>query len=395
MQAFSGVNYSMPSPAAQNTTTTTWHSSIRRVRRWLARQNLKDLLGTLALVVFLTVLIWVWAEREQIVGEKRMPPFALVLESDTQDRVITAIRSQSTAGTVMAVESKFSDRISVNELFVSGPNLRADDLSRALRIDPKILLSVSRDLEIGRETRIDLAARLSELPELADRGLSIKRIEPQFFEFRVDKLESRTVQIIPPPQLSGDFQITFVPDTVTVRGPSRELDELESAGALKVIAKLTQQQLAPLSQAGKTLLELEDVGLSAPGSRLQIVNDLTCRAIIRPPETRNETRTLNAVPFYVMTHSALVQRRSTVAVSINDRPVTTTLPNIEIEGPTALLDRVTRGELGFVIKAFLQLDAADTALQGVERPVEYITPPGVSVVTRDRKVKVTVNTPAS
>jgi len=54
---------------------TRWSQPLRRFRRAFARENLKDLFGTLGLVAFFSVLIWVWAEREQVVQEKQMPTF--------------------------------------------------------------------------------------------------------------------------------------------------------------------------------------------------------------------------------------------------------------------------------------------------------------------------------
>jgi hypothetical protein len=78
----STITSSTPSP---------WTLPLRRLRRALAKENMKDLLGTLGLVSVLTVLIWVWAERELVVKDKPLTPFTLEIRSAQMDRIVTVV----------------------------------------------------------------------------------------------------------------------------------------------------------------------------------------------------------------------------------------------------------------------------------------------------------------
>jgi len=307
------------------------------------------------------------------------------LRSEANDRVITVVpESGMPAGSQQPGAGL--DSVTIRVFSVSGPNLRADDLAKLLRNTKALILPVSRDIELNRETSLDLSLLISELPELRELGLSIRRIEPQSVKVKVDTLQTREVPITASP-LEGKFDITFIPDRVTVRGPARELAQLQEMQALGITGNIAQSQLRLV---GTESLEIPSVTLSPPpGSRVIIVGQPTVKAVVKAPVTKIRRYTLPAVPFYVMTHSALNDRRPEISVTYNDRSITT-MPTVEIEGPSAIIDRIEGRDTSLILKAFVELRSEDTALAGVERRVEFELPPGVTVVSPERTVKVTV-----
>src|SRR4051794_6151569 len=75
--------------------TTPLSRSRAKVREFMRPDNLREFLSTLALVAPLTVLVWVWAEREQAVEVPDKKPFAIAVRASNPTRTVSLAPGQS------------------------------------------------------------------------------------------------------------------------------------------------------------------------------------------------------------------------------------------------------------------------------------------------------------
>jgi hypothetical protein len=272
------------------------------------------------------------------------------------------------------------DSVRIETFLVEGPNVRVDELDRALRAANALILQLGNNLPLNTETTIDLAQYVGEMPQLSNLGVSVRRIEPQRVRVVVDSLATKEVPIVPR-MADAKFGVSFVPATVTVRGPSRELEQ-PNLQAVYVDLKAEQ-----LDQVGTQPLVLNNVALATPaGTQIRLVGEPKVTATVTPPLTEEIEYDIPAVPFFLMTHVQLVSRLQ-ASVTLNDVPVRNTITNIKVRGPANLIREIQEGKL--VVIAHANLQAGDNNLTNAPRRVLFDTPPGVEVISDPIQVLVT------
>lgn len=218
------------------------HSEFRRVRRQFTRDNAREFFKTLWWVVPLTVLIWVYAEREQNVSENnvRIP---IKITSADPNQVVKVLSPAD--GTV--------------ELELFGPQTRLDLLHQNLAAHTTLvetLPSVPPGPSVAWRT-MDLVAND---PIFRREGISVTRCIPEQVTLDVETIEDRVVDVRAPEGTNLD-SATFDPQTIRVRGPVPVLDRLQASHQLFVTADLAGMTI--LNQPG--VHELAGVGLIKPG----------------------------------------------------------------------------------------------------------------------------------
>jgi hypothetical protein len=203
---------------------------LARTARWLhrsfTRENLIQCCKTLASVVPLTVLIWIYAEREQI---RTQPNVSIAIEVRCND-----------PRRVVSLQKPYPDKLIVADL--TGPPSTLDGvverLERHTGEDP-VEIFIDPTLATGMvHSDIDAAQELAKNPIF--QGVTISNCQPAKLAVLVDALGEVDVEVKPPPDITNlTGPPVFTPHTVKVRGPQGAIDDLTKQGKLVAIADLS------------------------------------------------------------------------------------------------------------------------------------------------------------
>jgi hypothetical protein len=197
---------------------------MRWAHRNFTRDNLIQSLKTLASVGPLTILIWIYAERE---GVRIQPDISIAIE----------VRS-NVPGRIVSLKKPYPDKVVVATL--EGPESTLDAVTQRLEQhggdEPAVEIFVNSKLPTGTVQDIDAAEALSSNPMF--RGITIRSCQPAVLEVLVDELEEKDVEVQAPPGITNlTGPPVFTPHTVKVRGPKESIDAL--GDKLVAVADLT------------------------------------------------------------------------------------------------------------------------------------------------------------
>jgi hypothetical protein len=170
------------------------------------REKVLDVLKTLVWVIPLTILIWVYAEREQNVDLKNVTiPVRVVVNNS--GKVVT-LRDAAITATV------------------TGPHTNVQEFLRRLeRTDQPVLVHAIDPGTPAGEIQIP-AAVLNDDPVLVRNGISLSDINPKSLQATVDDLVSEELPVRVPGKVTGlEGEPRFTPDTVKVTAPRSLFDE--------------------------------------------------------------------------------------------------------------------------------------------------------------------------
>jgi hypothetical protein len=335
-----------------------------RFRGGLTRDNIVSNLKTLAWVVPLTLLIWIWAEREQVQPLKDVTvPFELI--SVDPNRVI---------------RNKSGDSNLVLEL--SGPQARLHELKnklsggimpRGLRLEVPTTFGVNQDHVLRT---IDL---VNNQQIFRDYGVIVGSVQPARIEVSIDELVDREAKIVVPPTVTN-VDATFDPPTVKIRGP---------LGLLNRAAQAQRGQLVVYAVA--------DAWPRTPGAH-QVPNVV----LIAPDELKDDRVRINDAQAKIS--ATLDVRQADKTYRWDSMPVSVDWPfgstskydvvierpavqNVTLVGPPEVIDAMQKPDFEPQPKARLVITRADLLAVGERRTkvVQYDLPKGVDVSPEDMK----------
>src|SRR5688572_9701500 len=203
--------------------TRTWRDDVsaewNRFHNSLTRDNLIAKAKTLAWVAPLTLLIWIWAEREQVaVYEDETVPFQLANSDD--GRYVSLRQDENLI------------------LKLTGPRARVNNVLNQLRggRDPRGLqLEVPTKLELNREITLETLPLVRSQRVFIDNGITVLSSQPPRLGVQVDEKVERDATIALPPGRKN-VDATFDPSSVKLRGPlsALQLAEQKLGGQLVV-----------------------------------------------------------------------------------------------------------------------------------------------------------------
>jgi hypothetical protein len=335
-----------------------WRSALTE-HRWLrntfTRQNIAEAAKNLAWVGPLTILIWVWAEREQ-----------------TQEIVLNDVPVQ-----VMSSDpSKFVKGDARVSLRLKGPQATLD------RVRERLMAGIPRGLEVdvsntlgrGSAQPVNVVDRIQNQPLFRDTGVTVTESQPAVIPVDVDDMAKRDLDVQLPFGVTNlTPATTFDPLKVTVAGPATALKRMEDQGELKVYA-----DLSPGAEALRT-----------PGK-----HDLPAVPVRLPPGTRDDRLTIT--PSTV--HAVLDVRPADVDYTIPALPITVeataafwhkydvifpggeSIANINVSGPQQQIEQLSKGT--YAAKAVLDVSRDDFGHEQ-PKPLEYHLGEGVHVKPED------------
>ena len=367
----------------------------RRLRRGWTRDRLGEVGITLAWTIPLTLLLWVWAQDQQI-EEQTLPGVRLSLEHEDPGVVVRRVDP---------VTGRPSDRAGADAVAVTLRGTRAGlaEAVRPLREQAEPL-RVGVGVEPTERVRLDLRAALGAAAQFADAGVSVVGVSPASMEVRVERLAEARARVVPGGTLPADELAEppiFEPAQITIRGPEAvvsRLNELAGEDGPVAAAQLSADPADPRSAAaalaapdGAAVEEQVPVALpidlagrlrvavgSAEAGRLTFEPPRVLARFARRPRAYGEV-TLATVLIWIEQPAAFEEVARVTFPDLPEPRVT----DVRLRGPAAVVDRIRAGgEDAPPVVAKLRLDPADRTRMGrpIDRRLELVLPPGVEAL---------------
>jgi hypothetical protein len=323
-------------------------------------ERLLDILKTLAWVAPLTILIWIYAERE----ESRIAPdvsFSIEVRTTDNTRIVT-LKEPADHNVIVTLTGPRTavDRM-INDLRTGKP----DQAAVTIRIDPK--------LPKGDNT-LESSKYIANLQKFVREGVSVTKISPGNLLVNIDDFETRELEVKPNIDLPN---VQFIPPKVTVQAPSQIFAKTDRS-RLYVIADLSKQDL---SQPG--LHELRGVPLHAAfqGDLVSIVDQPTVNASV---EIKKQLA-VYTIPSVAVWRSGAFTLDDKYKLKVDNK----TIANVQVTGPQKAIDLISNGD--YRVIAYLEVTDADEQYVGKERSkaVTFTNLPEGVKVTRPEQYTVT------
>lgn len=226
------------------------------LRRWsretFSRESLLSSLRSLMYVAPLTLLIWMYAEREQLLKVSNVQ-IRVALKSADPNRVVTLLDPAD--GTVFAE--------------LSGPRGRLEAAQE--KIDPRlnatpVTIEVSGDLPPGRYPYQVTPNQIDDDPRLSANGVTVTSVSPRVLDIFIDPLVEADVPVSAPPDVTNLSEPpVFTPARVKVAMPQSLLDKARrNSGGQELTVYADRTAIARITTPGPH--ERVPVKVAAPWS---------------------------------------------------------------------------------------------------------------------------------
>lgn len=334
------------------------------VRSWarstFSRESYITSLKSLLWVLPLTVLIWIYAEREQV---------------QTLTNVIVKIAPPGAdSGRVVRIISATDNTVHVD---IRGPQADIDQVKDYLE-NTLIPLDVDRTLARG-EQDIDIVSQLNKLPEVEHKGVTVEHSIPSNIRVSIDPIVEREVEVKSGPDYVGTPP-AFTPVRVRLRGPESEVERAARNGQLFAFANLSQFT-AQLAEGGTQTLRNVPL-LPPPGLDAAEVRFTPVVVEARVDRSKNETSDeISAI--------AVLAGMPEIPKSDQFRPrYINTVNHIHVIGPADQIKKLKSGDTTALAIFPVDLDNPDTNTARTAT-LHFILPDGVRVADQDKDTKIT------
>ena len=318
------------------------------VRRWARdtfnREQLVASLRSFVWVAPLSLLIWIYAEREQQVpGTSRFP---ILLKSADPTQVANFVSSSDQNVTAT----------------LKGPKARLDKAKEML--DPRsgggpvvVMIDGNRP---PNQYEIDILAQIQKDARLEKNGITVEEVNPRYVRVDVDALQEIELVVKPDPQLRFPTPPTFEPPVVRVTAPAAAV----RAAKGELYARATLPTLAPGSHSLKAV-PVTPEGLDA---RLQLRPPTVSATVeVGQADVMYEIASLPVFPTFIVDPATL----RTHALRYDQ-----SLPNVKVYGPPDKIEQLKNGALA---RPQAHFDVKDVAIgkQRVQADLKYELPEGI------------------
>jgi len=350
------------------------HQIRRGTRDSFTRDNVISNLKTLAWVIPLTFLIWVYAEREQISTYKDEPlPFELV--SVDPNRVVTLNRNQ--------------DKNLMVDL--QGPQARVQDVLLKLRggggaAPQGIRLEVDPSLSPNKEHELNTVQLLRNQKIFSDYGITVLGCQPAQLLVTIDEVVEREAKIVPPPSVKNlENSSAFDPPAVKVRGPKSKLDEAAASNGnhLTVYADIPEDLLRSPGHH-----DLADVAIQRPqyliDDRVSILSSSKIKAAL-DVRAADVMDVIPSMPIALTIPDAVLEKMQTGSLKVDRTVFRPFLTNVHVVGPREVIDAMKRPEFAPRPRALLDVSTNDVGDVKPKTLTFVDLPKGVDVTDEDKK----------
>jgi len=338
-------------------------------RSTFSRESFISSLKSLLWVAPLTVLIWVYAEREQVVTLKGVA-VSLEMRSNEAGRVVRVL---SPTGGTLSVE-------------LEGPQAELEQAKDYLE-STKFPVQVDQNLSPGEEHSIPIFPQLNRLPRIKAKGVTITGGVPADVTVVIDPIKEWELEVRARPDdkktLSGPP--VFSPPKVRLTGPQsvveRAMAQAASQGqSLVAYANLDpfkQQLAAPGKHVFSSVAVVPSIRMDDPNitfSPATVSADLDVTDKAEKTVTLSYVRVLAAYPPDVQKADQL-------------KPVyESTIPNVTVSGSDQQIELLQ--DQKFIPAAIFEVRYDDVE-NPAPAPLMFQLPPGVHVSEQDAQRKIT------
>ncbi len=329
------------------------------VQRTPVGRRVYEVIRNLMLVVPLTMLVWLYAERETI-DDKQVISVPVIIHPDRADRIVTFASS--------------ADR--VLEIKVAGTRVRIQQARDELARKQGLQIVAPAQLELGPQVTLPAMEAVNANPIFSQRGITVTSCTPAMLSLQVDELVP-AMEFRPgiPQEIASrlDGQAVLDPPTVMLSGPKRAL--MSTDVPVEVVAEITPQMLPKVGG------EIPAVPL-----RLKTTNELvkitptTVKALVKLKSSA-VTYVINSVPVFTFGPPALFDK---YRVNFPNGPF---LSRVTVVGPQEEINRIISED--FKPKALLEITQNDARERLPRSPSQYILPEHVTVSDEDKSRTIT------
>lgn len=324
-------------------------------------------LQTYLFVSIITVLVWLYAEGENLTEEKLYPDIEFVAPAGRQ---------------LLIVPRQPSEPVLVT---VRGPTTQLARLNREESEQPLAIELLDDPSTDNPNREVDLLDALSRHPRYADLGIEIAEVTPRRVTVRVERYVPRDLPVEAPPP--GDFQFNETPIVepaqATVRMPASDWANIPAD--VRVIAELNADDLAQREVNKQHVLV--NVPLVLPQARgLDRVTIAPTAATVTLTVTQKTKKSEpQSIPIKLLVPIGELARYDVQLVDQADP----WLSRIVFSGPNETIDRINKKEVKVWAELRLDSDDLGTAAdkESASAPVHLTVPPGVNAVEHPQPIK--------
>ena len=332
-------------------------SASNRLRRMFGtREKVTEGFKTLFWVIPLTVLIWIYAERQQLLQnpasvqgvtvELRKDPGRSVLFTDQGEQTVTLKLMGPLEGVRKAID-RLTQRIPHEILY----------------------LDVGSDRPLNDNQPINVADRIQNLDVFKSNGVTVMDVQPRELRVNIDLLGHRKLKVQIPSDRTNLTATRLDPPEVTVNGPEKLLKQLEERGDLRVNLRL--DGYSQLKTPGTYTLQSVPVELLVP-SRLAVDpnhDHVDATVVVAQSDVHYEIP--QPVYVYVDAQPDLLN-----AYSFELSEGGKSIAHVEVVGPNDQIELIKKNK--WIPEAHVKITEEDVVKKQPIVPTFYL-PPGVTV----------------
>jgi hypothetical protein len=346
-----------------------------RVRSWarntFSRESLLSSVRSLAWVVPLTVLIWVYAEREQVATQSNFG-FTVDVHSTDPSRIVTL---KSPASGIVHADLR-------------GTQGGIDEVKKWLDSGP-VAIDVDRNFSPGEMHQIN-ADVLNNQQRLKQAGVTISNCVPNELMVYVDALEE--IDNVKVSATRDDLNKlaappVFTPDRIRITGPHsvlKEARERAHSRGQELVAYADLGQFAEMNQEGKHTLSSVPVAASVKIDNTDVrLSPTTVSAQIEVRQGDAEY-TLDVVAVF----AAYPDLDPAAPAAKYKAKYPSTITKVKVVGPPDEIDRLKQQGQGF--RATFLIDDFTNPTEKHEAKLNLLLPPGIKPKNGDLTITYTL-----
>ncbi len=318
---------------------------LRNWRSIFTRGKLLEQLRMMAVVIPLTLLIWVYAERGQIVDVPNVNVAVKIMSSDPN----VFVDSQS----------------SVN-LKLSGPQDAIETVKNQLSLQHGLSIDLGQ-IKGGRDQAVEIVNRIQNYPIFKYNGVTVVEAQPSQVSVNIDLKDRIELPVEIPPEMTNlSKESRFDPPRIFVSGPSTLLRR----GRLHVYARVGAMK-DPGEQPPR-VVPVELFPESPDNAKLQLsATQVTANLVVQASDV---PYTIDSVPILVQGSPDILNSN---VVRVNNGGAQA-ITEVQVIGPPSQIERLRNKDPDSLPYAILDIAPGDADREG-SKPLRYQLPPGVRV----------------
>jgi hypothetical protein len=325
-----------------------------------SREQVLNFLKNLVWVAPLTLLIWVYAEREQTVTVSPLT-FPVEVLTTAPNRLVTL--------------RKPADKNVVVEL--SGPRARLDRVRELLQPKPGapavVQIYVDPQLNPPGQELLTVNA-INNNAVFKNHGITVKSAQPPYLYVGIDTYQEVDVPVKAPPDVQRQLsdQTYFTPGVVKLRAPTELIERATAAGELAVYADVSKREEFRTKTGPQKLDNVPVYWMLNKEVQREYVTvtpvAVTANLDIR---RRDVTDEIGSVPVFKETPAGLEDRFRVEYITPSP------IANVKVTGPDEQIGLIRNGT--FKVKARIEVSSLDNTDRPNSKDLKFELPPGVTL----------------